>query len=203
MTTRLPLTVIGGYLGAGKTTLVNGILSQAEGRRFAVIVNDFGSINIDAGLIRAREGDTISLTNGCMCCSGSDGTAAALARILSRAGEFDHILIEASGVAEPGKIAQNAHGFRLPLEGVIVLADAEQIRAQAANRYVGDVVRRQLRQADLIVLNKVDLGATGRPCRGARLSARRGARGPGDPRRAGPPSLCGDPRLCRSRRQGL
>ncbi len=158
-TGRLPLTVIGGYLGAGKTTLVNEILPQARGRRFAVIVNDFGAINIDAGLIRARDGDTISLTNGCMCCSGADGTAAALMRILARADDFDHILIEASGVAEPGKIAQSASTFRLPLDGVIVVADAEQVRTQAANRYVGDVVRRQLRQADLIVLNKVDLVA--------------------------------------------
>lgn len=158
MTTgRLPLTVIGGYLGAGKTTLVNEILPQAGGRRFAVIVNDFGAINIDAGLIRARDGDTISLTNGCMCCSGADGTATALMRILARADDFDHILIEASGVAEPGKIAQSASAFRLPLDGVLVVVDVEQVRTQAANRYVGDVVRRQLRQADLIVLNKMDL----------------------------------------------
>lgn len=154
---RLPLTVIGGYLGAGKTTLLNHMLSQDHGLRMAVIVNDFGAVNIDAGLIRSRDGETMSLTNGCMCCKGSDGTAATLARILARAEDFDHIVIEASGVAEPGKIALNAHGFRLPLDGVLVLVDAEQVRQQADNRYVGDVVRRQLKQADLILLNKTDL----------------------------------------------
>lgn len=152
-----PLTVVGGYLGAGKTTLVNRILAGAAGARIAVIVNDFGAINVDASLIRSRAEDTISLTNGCMCCTAADGTAAALARLVARGDEIDRIVIEASGVSEPGKIALNAHGFRLPLEAVIVLADAEQLHAQAFNRYVGDVVRRQLRQADLIVLNKTDL----------------------------------------------
>ena len=154
---RLPLTVIGGYLGAGKTTLLNHMLSQDHGLRMAVIVNDFGAVNIDADLIRSRDGETLSLTNGCICCKGSDATAATLAMILDRAEDFDHVVIEASGVAEPGKIALNAHGFRLPLDGVLVLVDAEQIRQQADNRYVGDVVRRQLKQADLILLNKTDL----------------------------------------------
>jgi G3E family GTPase len=151
------LTVIGGYLGAGKTTLVNRLLAGATGERVAVIVNDFGSINIDAELIRSADKDTVRLTNGCMCCSASDGLAAALARLCARADEIDRIVIETSGVSEPGKVAKNAHGFRLPLDAVIVMADAEQLPAQASNRYVGDVVRRQLAQADLILLNKIDL----------------------------------------------
>lgn len=151
------MSVIGGYLGAGKTTLVNRLLAGMTGERVAVIVNDFGSINVDADLIRSEEADTIRLTNGCMCCSAADGMAAALARLVARAEEIDRVVVETSGVAEPGKVALNAHGFRLPLDGVIVLADAEQLPAQAGNRYVGGIVRRQLAQADLILLNKTDL----------------------------------------------
>lgn len=153
----LPLTVIGGYLGAGKTTLLNRMLTGDHGRRIAVIVNDFGALNVDASLIADHAGDTISLSNGCICCSASDGTAEAIARILQRRDEFDHIVIESSGVAEPGKVARNAAGFRLPLDGVIVLADAEQLPDQALNRYTGRSVIAQLQQADLVVLNKIDL----------------------------------------------
>jgi G3E family GTPase len=153
----LPLTVIGGYLGAGKTTLLNRMLSGDHGRRLAVIVNDFGAINVDASLIADHDGDTIALTNGCVCCSALDGTTEAIARFLRTPEPFDHIVIEASGVAEPGKVARNTSGFRLPLDGIIVLADAEQLPDQAANRYAGRSVLAQLRQADLIVLNKTDL----------------------------------------------
>jgi G3E family GTPase len=153
----LPLTVIGGYLGAGKTTLLNRMLTGDHGRRIAVIVNDFGALNVDASLVASHAGDTIALSNGCICCSASDGTGEAIARILARRGEFDHIVIEASGVAEPGKVARNAAAFRLPLDGVIVLADAEQLPDQVANRYTGRSVIAQLRQADLVVINKIDL----------------------------------------------
>ena len=101
----LPLTIIGGYLGAGKTTLLNHLLTQADGLRCAVLVNDFGEVNIDASLIASHEGDTISLQNGCMCCSMADGFAAALAKILNNPRGIDHIVVETSGVAEPGMIA--------------------------------------------------------------------------------------------------
>ncbi len=157
MTAPPPFTVIGGYLGAGKTTLLNNLLTQADGLRAAVIVNDFGDVNIDASLIAAHDGDTISLANGCMCCSLSGGFAPAIAAILERAENLDAIVVEASGVAEPGKIAQYGQMFGLPLDGVLVVVDAEQIRAQALNKYVGDTVLRQLAQADLLLLNKIDL----------------------------------------------
>jgi G3E family GTPase len=153
----LPLTIIGGYLGAGKTTLLNRMLTGDHGRRIAVIVNDFGALNVDASLVTAHAGDTIALSNGCICCSASDGTGEAIARILARKDAFDHIVIEASGVAEPGRVARNAAAFRLPLDGVIVLADAEQLPDQVGNRYTGRSVIAQLRQADLVVLNKIDL----------------------------------------------
>ena len=156
----LLFTVIGGYLGAGKTTLLNNLLSQAGGRRIAVLVNDFGEVNIDAELIASHDGGTISLTNGCLCCDLSNGFAAAIGDVLKRADALDHVIVEASGVAEPGKIAQYGQMYELPLDGVFVVADAEQIRGQAANKYVNDTIRRQLAQADLIVLNKTDLVST-------------------------------------------
>ena len=157
MTGHLPFTVIGGYLGAGKTTLLNQVLTQAAGRRMAVLVNDFGSVNIDASLVRDHDGDTIALTNGCLCCSLVNGFASAIASILERAGDFEHVIIEASGVADPAKIAQYGQMYELPLDGILVLVDAEQIRKQATDVYVGDTVLRQLAQADLLIVNKTDL----------------------------------------------
>ncbi len=154
---RLPFTVLGGYLGAGKTTLLNNLLAQANGLRVAVLVNDFGEINIDAALIADHDGDTISLANGCMCCSLTNGFAVAISEVLKRVDRLDRIIIEASGVAEPGKIAQYGQMYELPLDGVLVVVDAEQIETQAQNKYVGDTVLRQLAQADLLILNKTDL----------------------------------------------
>lgn len=157
MTTKIPFTVIGGYLGAGKTTLLNHLLSNTQGLRIAVLVNDFGSVNIDASLIRSHEGDTINLSNGCMCCSIADNFALVMGQLQRGTSDFDHIVIEASGVALPIKIAQYGQMYQLPLDGIIVVADAEQVRTQAQNKYVGDTVLRQFAQADLVILNKTDL----------------------------------------------
>lgn len=157
MTQKLPFTVIGGYLGAGKTTLLNHLLTNTQGLRIAVLVNDFGSINIDAALIRSHEGDTINLANGCMCCSIADNFAMTVGKLRQRADQLDRIVIEASGVADPAKIAQYGQMYQLPLDGILVVADAEQVRTQAQNKYVGDTVMRQFTQADLIILNKTDL----------------------------------------------
>ncbi|MFN8663412.1 MAG: GTP-binding protein [Thermomicrobiales bacterium] len=153
----IPLTVIGGYLGAGKTTLLNHILNQAAGRRIAVLVNDFGAINIDARLITRHDGETISLANGCICCSLAAGFHTVLNALLERDPGPEHVIVEASGVALPDKIAQYGHmpGFRL--DGVVVLVDVETIRARAHDKYVGKTVLRQLRGADLLVLTKTDL----------------------------------------------
>lgn len=157
MADRIPYTVIGGYLGAGKTTLLNNLLRNSQGLRLAVLVNDFGAVNIDADLIISHDGETINLASGCICCSLADGFMLALNRVSKRRGEIDHIVVEASGVADPAKIGHYGAVLKLDLEGVIVLVDAEQIREKAANKYVGDTVIRQLKGADLLVLNKVDL----------------------------------------------
>ncbi|MFA9563418.1 MAG: GTP-binding protein [Acidimicrobiales bacterium] len=153
----LPLTVIGGYLGAGKTTLVNRLLTNAGGRRVAVLVNDFGDIAVDAALIEADDGDTISFANGCVCCSLADGFAAALGRLRERSERFDHVVVEVSGVGNPGTVAQWGHTPGFTLDAVIVLADATSIRTQVVDPYVGETVVAQLEAADLVVVTKLDL----------------------------------------------
>jgi G3E family GTPase len=157
MTRSIPYTVLGGYLGAGKTTLLNNLLRNSQGLRIAVLVNDFGELNIDADLIASHNGETISLANGCICCSLVDGFMAALNELSRRADAIDHVIVEASGVSDPVKLGYYGSILNFELEGVIVLADAEQIREKAVNKYVGETVVRQLQGADLLVLNKVDL----------------------------------------------
>ena len=156
--THLPLTIIGGFLGAGKTTLIQRLLTHTEGRRIAVLVNDFGKLNIDAKLIAQAGADTIELTNGCVCCSIGDDLNGALIQLESRASDFDHVVIEASGVSDPWKIAQigllNA-GYRL--DGVIVLVDAASVQDLLNNPRYEDTVIRQCRRADLLLVNKIDL----------------------------------------------
>lgn len=157
MNDRIPFTVIGGYLGAGKTTLLNHILRNNEGRRFALLVNDFGSINIDAALIKNQDGETINLANGCICCTLAAGFTSALYTILERDPLPDHIIVEASGVADPHKIAQYGRTPRFYLDGVIVVVDAELVRSKAKDKYVGQMVIQQLKSADILILNKIDL----------------------------------------------
>lgn len=150
-------TVIGGYLGAGKTTLLNHLLTNNESLRIALLINDFGAINIDADLIERQTDSQINLTNGCVCCGLSDGFDQAIEQLLANPTGFDHIVVEASGVADVATLAQYGQAPQLQLDGVLVVADAETVRAKASDKYVAKTVQRQLQAADLIVLNKVDL----------------------------------------------
>lgn len=155
---KIPLTVVGGFLGSGKTTLLNNILRTADGRRVAVLVNDFGPINIDAQLIAKHDGETISLTNGCICCSMGSGLDAALIQVLGMSPKPDWIVIEASGVSDPGPIANvGLTEPELSLVAVVTVLDAEHIASQANDTLLHDTVASQIQGADLLVLNKKDL----------------------------------------------
>ena len=153
----IQLTVIGGFLGAGKTTLLNRLLRDAGDRRLAVLVNDFGAINIDAELVQSREGEVLSLKNGCICCGVAGDFIAELALLRDRPDPPAHVVVEASGVADPGQIVVlgDLPGYRR--DAAVVVADAETVRARAADETTGHLVRAQLRAADLLVLNKTDL----------------------------------------------
>ncbi|WP_218509523.1 GTP-binding protein [Variovorax sp. dw_308] len=159
---RIPLTVIGGFLGSGKTTLLNHMLQGNDGRRLAVLVNDFGAINIDASLVSARGADMISLANGCVCCQIGGDLTDALIRVIDSTPRPDAIVIEASGVSDPWRIAQvSLADPALALDGVVVLVDVTSVLAQAADPLLADTVDRQLRAADLLVLNQCDRADAG------------------------------------------
>ena len=157
----IPATVIGGYLGAGKTTLVNHLLRHRGERRLAVLVNEFGALPIDADLIERRDQDLIAIAGGCVCCSYGSDLIAALERLRDLSLPPDHVLIEASGVALPAGIAA-ALGLvsRYVHAATIAVADAETVRERAADRYMADTIARQLAEADLVVMNKTDLVAS-------------------------------------------
>lgn len=154
----IPVTILGGYLGSGKTTLVNHLLRNAQGKRLAILVNEFGDLPIDADLIEAQDDDIISLSGGCVCCSFGSDLTGALLEIVKMRPTPDHVVLEASGVAIPGAILDSLSlltGFTM--DGVIVLADAETVQTRSRDKYMSDTILRQLDDADLLILNKVDL----------------------------------------------
>jgi len=154
----IPLVVVGGYLGAGKTTLLNRLLANAQGLRIAVLVNDFGEINIDAALIRARSDDVIQLENGCVCCSIGGRLAEALVAIAERDARPDLLVIEASGVSDPQRIAQIGlldPAFRL--NAVLVAVDAAAVHDSLRDPLVGEMVRQQIAGASVVAVTKTDL----------------------------------------------
>jgi len=154
----VPVTIIGGYLGAGKTTLINELLAGAHGRRMTIVVNDFGAINVDAELIASRSGDTISLTNGCICCSVAGDLTTEL-RKLSRANPApEQIMVEASGVADPAKVANAVRGWSsMKLHQTVTLFDPLVVRDLCSDKFAASTVKRQLRHASVLLPAKQDI----------------------------------------------
>lgn len=195
MTARLG--IIGGYLGSGKSTLVNRLLAGVLPGRIAVVVNDFGSVNIDADLIASASGDTVELTNGCICCQISDDAARTMSALAAR-GDLDHVLCEVSGVGDPGQLAawRDFPGFSPG--PVLVCADATAVRRLLRDEYVGDTVRRQLTAAEVVLVTKTDLvppaGAEDavEACRGAAPRARLVLQDPTDPDATATEALTGE-----------
>lgn len=152
---RLPLTVVGGYLGAGKTTLINRLLREDHGLRLMVMVNDFGSVNIDAELLKSAGEDTIELTNGCVCCTMGADLFMALGDVLDRVPRPDHLVIEASGIADPKKIADAARAEpEMEYGGIALVVDAGNFAGLAADAQIGAQIRGQVGVADLLLVSK-------------------------------------------------
>lgn len=157
--TPVPITIIAGFLGAGKTSLLTHILHASHGKRMAVLVNDFGKLNVDAELIVKVEGETVSLTNGCICCTIRDDLLTEVINLLRQETTPEHIIIETSGVSDPTLVAhtfqmQSIQGM-VEVESIISVVDADQALS-LQNEFL-ELAIRQIQVADLLVLNKIDL----------------------------------------------
>jgi G3E family GTPase len=157
----VPILLVTGFLGAGKTTVVNHLLANADGRRIAAVVNDFGAVNIDAELIAGASDGVVSLSNGCICCSLEGDLLRTLSTLLRRDPKPDYIVIETSGVADPADIVRNLMDpvilREAPLETVLCVLDAAMPPAALDDA----LLRSQLRVADVVALSKLDLAGEG------------------------------------------
>ncbi len=157
----VPILLVTGFLGAGKTTVVNHLLAHAEGRRIAAVVNDFGAINIDAELIAGASDGVVSLANGCICCSLEGDLLRTLSTLLRRDPKPEYIVIETSGVADPADIVRNLMDpvilREARLETVLCVMDATAPPAALEDA----LHRSQLRVADIVALSKLDLADAG------------------------------------------
>jgi G3E family GTPase len=157
----VPITILTGFLGAGKTTLLNRILTGNHGLRVGVLVNDFGSINIDAELVVGVDGNMMTLSNGCVCCQIRDDLIEAVVALLARPESIEYILLEPSGVADPAGIFATFSDVnlrdRIRLDSVICVVDADQVFAHPEYPPLMELKLLQVGFADMLILNKVDL----------------------------------------------
>ena len=159
MTDKTPVTVLTGYLGAGKTTLLNRILSEDHGKRYAVIVNEFGEVGIDNDLIVGADEEVFEMNNGCVCCTVRGDLIRVLSGLMKRKGKFDAIIVETTGLADPGPVAQTFFvdddvRAKAQLDSVTTVVDAKHLPLRLADSH--EAVE-QIAFADQIILNKTDL----------------------------------------------
>ncbi|PTM40773.1 GTP-binding protein [Bosea sp. 124] len=159
MSEKIPVTVLTGYLGAGKTTLLNRILTEDHGKKFAVIVNEFGEAGIDGDLIVGADEEIFEMNNGCICCTVRGDLIRILDGLMKRKGKFDAIIVETTGLADPAPVAQTFFvdqdvGDATKLDAVITVTDAKWLKDRLKD---APEAKNQIAFADVIVLNKVDL----------------------------------------------
>src|SRR3954464_10470770 len=156
---KIPVTVLTGYLGAGKTTLLNRILSEPHGKKYAVIVNEFGEIGIDNELIVGADEEVFEMNNGCICCTVRGDLIRIIDGLMRRKGKFDAIIVETTGLADPAPVAQTFFvdenvGSKTKLDAVVTVADAKWLRDRLRD---APEAKNQIAFADVIVVNKTDL----------------------------------------------
>ena len=158
-TQKVPVTILTGFLGSGKTTLLNKILSEEHGKRIAVIENEYGEVGIDQGLVINADEEVFEMSNGCICCTVRGDLIRVLGNLMKRRDKFDYVLVETTGLADPGPVAQTFFmddeiRSEFSLDGIVTLVDAAHIDQQLGR---SDESSEQVAFADVLVLNKTDL----------------------------------------------